>query len=64
MLSWIGLLFYFLLIAAAWYFRQALYQLAGQYFALIIALVGGLAVFIFLVPLIEIQQSRGYADFW
>jgi tight adherence protein B len=64
MLRWIGLLLYLLLIASAWVYRQALYQLAGQYFALIVALVGGLAVFVFLVPLIEIQQSRGYAGFW
>jgi len=64
MLRWFGLLIYFILIAAAWIYRQALYQLAGQYFAIIIALVGGLAVFVFLVPLIEMQQSRGYAGFW
>jgi tight adherence protein B len=63
-MRWIGMVFYLMLITLAWVYRQALYQLAGQYLTLIMALVGGLATFVFLVPLIEIQQSRGYARFW
>lgn len=64
MLRWVGLLVYFTIIVSAWFFRQAMYDMARQYYSLITALVGGMAVFVFLVPLIEIQQSRGFARFW
>ncbi len=64
MFRWLGLLIYFLLIVSAWVFRQALFDMAREHYAVISALVGGLAVFVFIVPFIEIGQSRGYARFW
>ncbi|MBL7162245.1 MAG: type II secretion system F family protein [Anaerolineales bacterium] len=60
----IGLLVYFLLLASAWLFRQALFDMAREHYPLISGLVGGLALFVLLVPFIEIGQSRGYARFW
>ena len=58
------MLIYFLLIALAWISRQALFDMVREHYPLISALVGGLALFVVFVPLIEIGQSRGYARFW
>ncbi|MBC8505619.1 MAG: type II secretion system F family protein [Anaerolineales bacterium] len=64
MFRWLGLLIYFLLIASAWIFRQALFDMVREHYPLISGLVGGLALFVLLVPFIEMGQSRGYARFW
>ena len=64
MLLWLGLLIYFILITSAWLFRQALYDMVREHYALISALVAGLVLFILIVPFIEMAQCRGYARLW
>ncbi len=64
MLRWLGLLVYLLLLASAWIFRQALFEMVREHYPLISGLVGGLALFVLLVPFIELAQTRGYARFW
>ncbi len=64
MLRWLGLMFYLLLLASAWIFRQALFEMVREHYPLIGGLVGGLALFVLLIPLIELAQTRGYVRFW
>ncbi len=64
MFRWLGLIGYLLVIAFAWLFRQALFDMAREHYGFISALVGGLTLFILIVPFIEIRQSRGYAREW